>query len=390
MVNILADLVSLGDVEKRALDILPRAARGYYESGADDEQTLRENREAFRNFLIRPFALRDVSHLDPSVTIRLSPSTANPKCRPFARTFACPIGIAPSAFHRMAHDEGEIATVKAAGETGTLMICSTLSTVPLEKVAEAAPEGSTLWFQLYIYKDRTLTEQIVRRAEKAGFAALVLTVDAPMFGRRRADERNAFQLPGHLNIANFASHMEQSTLSGAEVGSSGLSQYVVSLFDSSLNWAHLRWLLQLTQLPVIVKGIVRSDDALAALKEGASAIIVSNHGGRQMDHCISTIEALPEVVTAVQGRIPVFVDGGFRSGTDVLKAIALGADFVFIGRPIIHGLTVGGKDGVKHVLRLLRTELDYAMKLSGCPSIGQIRQAKDLVVRRSHFSTAKL
>uniref|UniRef100_A0A914H1R4 FMN hydroxy acid dehydrogenase domain-containing protein n=1 Tax=Globodera rostochiensis TaxID=31243 RepID=A0A914H1R4_GLORO len=365
MVNYLADLVALGDVEKRAMDILPRAARGYYESGADDEQTLRENREAFRNFLIRPFALTDVSLLDTSVSIRFCSTAANPKCRPFSRTFVYPIGIAPTAFHRMAHDEGEIATVKAAG-------------------GRVSPGGEHSVVSA-VYLQRSDADR-ANRAEKAGFSALVLTVDAPLFGRRRADERNAFQLPDHLKIANFASHEEQSTTFGADVGSSGLAQYVLSLFDSSLNWGHLRWLIQFTELPVLVKGIVRADDALKALEAGAAGIIVSNHGGRQLDHCVSTIEALPEVVGAVKGKIPVFVDGGFRCGTDVFKALALGADLVFIGRPIIHGLAVGGKDGVKHVLRLIRTELDYAMKLSGCPSIDQIRSAKDLVVRKSHFS----
>uniref|UniRef100_A0A183BU09 (S)-2-hydroxy-acid oxidase n=1 Tax=Globodera pallida TaxID=36090 RepID=A0A183BU09_GLOPA len=362
MVNYLADLVALGDVEKRAMDILPKAARGYYESGADDEQTLRENREAFRNFLIRPFALTDVSLLDTSVSIRFSSTAANPKCRQFSRTFVYPIGIAPTAFHRMAHDEGEIATVKAAGETGTPMICSTLSTVPLEQVAELAPEGSTLWFQV-----------IVQRAEKAGFSALVLTVDAPLFGRRRADERNAFQLPDHLKW-DISPKFHNLNLKNRQF------RFARGTVD---HFRGRRGLLRLGA--VLVKGIVRADDALKALEAGAAGIIVSNHGGRQLDHCVSTIEALSEVVGAVKGKIPVFVDGGFRCGTDVFKALALGADLVFIGRPIIHGLAVGGKNGVKHVLRLIRTELDYAMKLSGCPSIDKIRSAKDLVVRKSHF-----
>uniref|UniRef100_A0A915MSZ6 FMN hydroxy acid dehydrogenase domain-containing protein n=1 Tax=Meloidogyne javanica TaxID=6303 RepID=A0A915MSZ6_MELJA len=354
------------DIEKRALEIMPLSVRGYYVSGADDEETVRENREAFRNFLLRPLVLRDVSILNTSVHFCLNtPSkSAIQKIREFKFTY--PIGIAPTAFQRMAHDQGEIATVKAASEMSVPMICSTLSTTPLEEVAKNAADNATIWFQLYIYKNRALTEKLVRRAEKAGFSALVLTVDAPHFGRRRADERNGFKLPEHLKVANF----EQESKFADNDGASGLSKYIISNFDPTLNWEVLRWLVDFSILPVIVKGIMRGDDALLAIEAGAAAIVVSNHGGRQLDCCMSTV---------------VFVDGGFRTGTDIFKALAIGAQLVFIGRPIIYGLAIGGKEGVKHVLKLLKTEFDYAMRLSGCATISQLRSQKDIVVYRNRF-----
>uniref|UniRef100_A0A914MQE4 FMN hydroxy acid dehydrogenase domain-containing protein n=1 Tax=Meloidogyne incognita TaxID=6306 RepID=A0A914MQE4_MELIC len=379
--NKLSGYISLMDIEKRALEIMPLSVRGYYVSGADDEETVRENREAFRNFLLRPLVLRDVSNLNTSVQFCLNtPSkSAIQKIREFK--FPYPIGIAPTAFQRMAHDQGEIATVKAASEMCVPMICSTLSTTPLEEVAKHASDNATIWFQLYIYKNRALTEKLVRRAEKAGFSALVLTVDAPHFGRRRADERNGFKLPEHLRVANF----EQESKFADNDGASGLTKYIISNFDPTLNWEVLRWLVDFSILPVIVKGIMRGDDALLAIEAGAAAIVVSNHGGRQLDCCMSTIDALPEIVEAVQDRVPVFVDGGFRTGTDIFKALAIGAQLVFIGRPIIYGLAIGGKEGVKHVLKLLKTEFDYAMRLSGCATISQLRSHKDIVVYRNRF-----
>uniref|UniRef100_A0A1I8C1Q9 FMN hydroxy acid dehydrogenase domain-containing protein n=1 Tax=Meloidogyne hapla TaxID=6305 RepID=A0A1I8C1Q9_MELHA len=402
----LSGYISLMDVEKRALEIMPLSVRGYYASGADDEETLRENREAFRklvkmiiHIIIRKKpvgVLRDVSILDTSVQFHLKNPSKSAKQKIKEFKFPYPIGIAPTAFQRMAHDEGEIATVKAASEMNVPMICSTLSTTPLEEVAKNA-DNNSIWFQLYIYKNRSLTEKLVRRAEKAGYSALVLTVDAPHFGRRRADERNGFKLPEHLSVANFKEESKFADNNGA----SGLTKYIISNFDPTLNWEVLRWLVDFSILPVslplenvqifclikvIVKGIMRGDDSLLAIEAGAAAIIVSNHGGRQLDHCMSTvIDVLPEIVEAVQDRVPVFVDGGFRTGTDIFKALALGAQLVFIGRPIIYGLAVGGKEGVKHVIKLLKSELDYAMRLSGCATISQLRSQKDIVVYRNRF-----
>ncbi|KAH7730585.1 hydroxyacid oxidase 1-like protein [Aphelenchoides avenae] len=213
----------------------------------------------------------------------------------------------------------------------------------------------------------------VRAAVNAGFKALVLTVDAPTMGRRRADEKNGFQLPAHLRLANFDNEKFSRTHE-ADVGASGFAKYSLDLFDMSLTWKDLRWLVDYSPIPVIVKGIVRADDAISALDAGAAAIIVSNHGGRQLDSAVST----------------VYVDGGIRSGTDILKAVVLGADMVFIGRPIIYGLAAGGCDGVKHVLGLLQTEFDYALRLSGCASIEEARGIKDLVVREDSVLTGSL
>ncbi|KAF7629983.1 FMN hydroxy acid dehydrogenase domain-containing protein [Meloidogyne graminicola] len=371
-----SNYISLKDIEKKALEILPLSIRDYYTSGADDEETLKENLKSFKNFILRPFVLRNVSNLDNSVKIILNNKKVIKEFK-----FPYPIGIAPTAFQRMAHNEGEIATIKAANEMFIPMICSTLSTTPLEEVAKNANINTTIWFQLYVYKNRLLTERLVRRAEKAGFSALVLTVDSPHFGRRRADERNEFKLPEHLRIANFE---KESTFSD-NVGASGLTKYIISNFDQTLNWEDLRWLVNFSTLPIIVKGIMRADDALLAIESGVAAIIVSNHGGRQLDHCMSTIDALPEIIEVVNDKIPVFVDGGFRSGTDIFKALAIGAKIIFIGRPIIYGLAIGGKEGVKHVLKILKTELDYAMRLSGCSSISELRSHKDIVINRNRY-----
>ncbi|KAI6186751.1 Beta-2 adrenergic receptor [Aphelenchoides besseyi] len=320
--------VDIDEVEKEAVARLPRSVLGYYVSGADDEETLARNRKMFKSYLIRPLVLRNVRELDASVQLQLKDKNGN-IC--FEKRFPYPIGIAPTALQKMAHHEGEIATARAAAFTNTLMINSTLSTTSLENVAEAA-KGGTFWFQLYIYKDRKLTESLVRRAEAAGFSALVLTVDAPIFGRRRADERNGFELPAHLE---------------------------------TLNWNDLKWLVEFSTLPVIVKGIMRADDAIESIKHGAAGLIVSNHGGRQIDSAPSTIEVLPEIAKAVNGQVPLIMDGGVRSGNDVFKALAFGAQMVLIGRPIVFGLAVGGFEGVKHVLRLIRNEFDYSLRLSG-------------------------
>ncbi|KAI6221455.1 Peroxisomal (S)-2-hydroxy-acid oxidase GLO3 [Aphelenchoides fujianensis] len=376
-----AQFVCLADVEREAIARLPRAVRDYFVSGADDEQTLARNRRAFRRLLIRPLSLRDVSRLDASVRIRLR-NGAGVVC--FDHRFPSPIAIAPTACQKLCHERGEEATAEAAAATGTLMINSTISTTPLEVVAERAA-GGVLFFQLYVYKDRPLTERLVRRAEAASFSALVLTVDAPLFGRRRADERNGFELPPHLELANFPK-MRHSEVTSSGAGQSGMAAYTRSLFDQTLNWRDLKWLVEFTKLPVIVKGIMRADDALQAVEHGAAGVVVSNHGGRQLDAAPATIEVLPEVVRAVGGRVPVFVDGGIRSGTDVFKAVALGAQAVLIGRPVVFGLTVGGAAGVKHVIGLLRDEFNHALQLSGCPSIEDVRKNNQMAIHESFYS----
>jgi 4-hydroxymandelate oxidase len=314
--------------------------------------------------------LVDVSQRDLSVEV-------------LGQTLAMPILIAPMAFQCLTHPEGEVATARIAAELGTGMVLSTLSTKRLEDVATASRQvksqtNNPLWFQLYVHRDRALTRALVERAEAAGFSALCLTVDAPVLGRRERDRRNQFTLPPGMELANLTTMADLAIPKAA--GESGLFAYFAQQLDPSLTWRDLEWLRSITELPVVVKGILRGDDARQAVDCGAKAIIVSNHGGRQLDGAIATIEALPEVVAAVGEKVEVLVDGGIRRGTDVLKALALGAKAVLIGRPVLWGLAVGKEAGGRHVLELLRDELDVAMALSGCATIQDI---DPYLVRRS-------
>ncbi|KAF5296283.1 hypothetical protein FQR65_LT10279 [Abscondita terminalis] len=272
-----------------------------------------------------------------------------------------PIGVAPTAMQRMAHPDGECATAKAAQEKGTIYILSTISTSSIEEIAEAAPEG-VKWFQLYVYKNREITKQLVQRAEIAGFKAIVLTVDAPVFGLRLSDVRNKFALPPHLKLANFEDIDKREF--GKDFVGSGINEYVAKSFDATLTWDDLKWLQNLTKLPILLKGILTAEDAVKAADMGVAGVIVSNHGARQVDGVPASIEALPEIAKAVGHRIDVYVDGGFRDGVDVFKALTLGAKMVFVGRPILWGLSYDGQKGVKKVLDILGNELDNALALT--------------------------
>jgi len=275
--------------------------------------------------------------------------------------------IAPTAFHKLACAAGEVATAKAAKAAGTLVILSSLSNTPMESVfAEAA---SPRWFQLYIYKDREITRELLHRAEAAGAEAIVLTVDAPGLGTRERDARNSFRLPDGLAVANLAPLGKGNF---PEVTGSGLAAYVRDNFKSDLSFDDLAWLVQSTRLPVVVKGVCRGDDACRAAEHGARGIVVSNHGGRQLDTAPATCEVLPHVVDAVGDECEIYVDGGIRRGSDVLKAIALGARAVLVGRPILWGLTVDGEKGALAILEILRRELDEAMLLCGCTKLADI------------------
>ena len=357
--------VNLFELEALARERLSREAYDYYASGAQDEVTLRENRAAYERLTLAYRVLVDVSRRDLSATVLGQP-------------VAMPILVAPTAFHRLAVPEGEIATARAAGAAGTVMILSTLSNTPVEEVVAAA--SGPVWFQLYVYRDRKATEGLVRRAEAAGCRALVLTVDAPYIGRRERDVRNRFHLPPGLSVANMLpvgyGDLPQAT------ADSGLAAYVSALLDPSLSWRDVAWLRSITNLPVLVKGIVRPDDALRAADAGAAGLVVSNHGGRQLDTSPATIEVLPEIADALTARgheIEVLVDGGVRRGTDVLKALALGARAVLVGRPILWGLAADGEAGAAWALRHLRDELDLAMALAGAPTLADI--TRDLVRR---------
>ena len=353
------EAINLFELEMKARELLPQTAYDHQASGANDEITLRENRVAYERITLLPHMLVDVSERHMGTTALGEP-------------VSMPILIAPTAFQGLAHPEGEVATVKAAGAAKTLMTLSTLSTFSIEEVMAVAT--GPVWFQLYVFKDRAISASLVNRAEVAGCKAIVLTVDVPLLGRRERDVRNQFKLPNHLSVKDLLSEGQESRDSTA---GSGLSPYTASLFDPALTWKDIEWLTGITKLPVLVKGILRSDDALLAVKHGASGVIVSNHGARQLDTTPATISVLPEIVDAVGGKVEVYVDGGIRRGTDVLKAIACGARAVFIGRPVLWGLASGAEAGVRYVLEMVRQEFDLAMALSGCPMLSAI--TRDLI-----------
>ncbi len=352
--------MSLFEIERVALERLSPVARDYYASGADDEITLRQNREAFERLPLHYKVLVDVGTRDLGTVV-------------LGEKIAMPVMVAPTAFHRLAHALGEIATVRAAGTAGTIMILSTLSNTAIEDVVAAA--SGPVWFQLYVYRDRAVTAALVQRVEAAGAKALVLTVDAPVLGRRERDARNRFQLPPGLSIENMLPAGMGDLPAG--VDDSGLAAYFASMVDPTLSWRDLEWLRGVTRLPLLVKGVVRPDDARRALAAGAAGVVVSNHGGRQLDTAPATIEVLPRIADAVGDRGEVLVDGGVRRGTDVVKAVALGARAVLLGRPVLWGLAVDGEHGVARVLGTVREELDRAMALCGCPDVAAI--GRDLV-----------
>jgi isopentenyl diphosphate isomerase/L-lactate dehydrogenase-like FMN-dependent dehydrogenase len=284
---------------------------------------------------------------------------------------ALPVALAPTAFNKLGHPDGEIAAARAAGAAGTLMCCSTISSTAIEDVAAAAT--GPLWFQLYVYRDREVTRDLVRRAEAAGCRALVLTVDTPRLGRRERDVRGSFTLPAGITIANLERYGTADALRWS--GSSSFTEYVHRLMDDSLTWESVDWLHDVTKLPILVKGILAAEDAETAIAHGAAGIVVSNHGGRQLDGAMATIDALPDVAHVVRGRVPVLMDGGIRRGTDVFKALALGASAVCIGRAYLWGLAADGEAGVARVLEMLRSELELAMALAGCSTVKTITPA---------------
>ncbi|XP_015516994.1 hydroxyacid oxidase 1 [Neodiprion lecontei] len=361
-------LVCIEDYEREALKRLPSIVRDYYKSGAGEEFTLRLNVDAFQKYRIKPRVLVNVANRDISTVV-------------LGHKVSMPLGVSPTAMQRMAHPDGECANVRAAAAAGTIFILSTLSTSSIEEVAEAAPKA-VKWFQLYVYKDRNVTVNLVRRAEAAGFKALVLTVDTPMFGERRADRRNKFSLPNHLRLANFVG-IKSDKINSADQ-ESGLSEYSLSLFDASLSWEDVDWLRSITHLPIVLKGVLTAEDAILGLEHGASAILVSNHGARQIDGAPASIEALPEIVKAVGSKAEVYLDGGVRQGIDVFKALALGAKMVFVGRPMLWGLTCNGEEGASSVLDILRSEIDRAYALSGCAKTRDIKPS--MVVHESVYS----
>lgn len=327
--------------EEAARAALPPEVFDYYAGGSFDELSLAANLADWASLRLRPRVLRDVRAVDPGTTILGEPVPH-------------PILVAPTAFHRLAHPEAEVATATGAAAAGARFILSTRSTTPVEEVA-AAIAGTPFWYQVYVLQDRDLTADLVRRAAAAGATALVLTADVARLGRRLRDVRNGFVLPAHLGTVES---LDRPTNLGDQ--------------DAGLTFADIGWLRDATGLPVVVKGVLRGDDARRCVDEGASGIVVSNHGGRQLDGAISGAAALVDVVRAVRDEVEVYVDGGVRRGTDVVKALALGARAVLVGRPVLWGLATGGAAGVTEVLRELVAELDLAMALCGCRTLDDV------------------
>jgi isopentenyl diphosphate isomerase/L-lactate dehydrogenase-like FMN-dependent dehydrogenase len=336
-----AHLVNLRDYEKAARQAIPRSEWDYYAGGSDDEVTLRANESAFDAWRLRPRMLIDVTSTSPKMTALGTPINM-------------PILVAPLAYQAMAHADGELATARAAAAAGTIMIASINSSYSLEDIAAAA--NGPKWLQFYVYGgDLERSVPLLRRAEAAGYGAIVLTVDRPVFGNRERDLRNDFSLPPGVRAANFCD-ADRKALSA----------------PCGITWATVEQLQQITELPVILKGVLTGEDAELAVECGVAGIMVSNHGGRQLDGVCAGIEALSEVVESVSGRCEVFCDGGIRRGTDVVKALALGARAVLVGRPVLWGLGVDGAAGVGAVLECLRGELVRAMKLLGRPTVADI------------------
>ena len=350
--------VCVSDYERLAEERVPPEVWCYFAGGAGDEVTLRENLEAFGRWRFRPRVLTDVSSVSTEIDV-------------LGTRVSMPILVAPTALHALLAPEAECATARATAAAETIMCVSTVTTRRHAEIAAAAP-GAPRWLQVYILSDRGRTEEQLDEAAECGYSAAVLTVDTPYWGRRERDLRLGFSIPDDLPVPYAESD--------PELRASGIAYVPVS---PSVSWRDVEWLAERTRMPVVVKGIVTAEDALLAVDSGASAVVVSNHGGRQLDGAPATLDALPEVVHAVRGRVPVLMDGGVRRGTDALKALALGAHAVLVGRPVLYGLAVDGEAGVQHVLELLRAETEYGLALLGCTRPEQIGRSHVQPVARS-------
>ncbi len=347
-------VVAVADYEGLARDRVSEPAWAYLSGGAADETTLEDNRAAFRRLRLRGRVLRDLSGGSTRLTL-------------LGQTFAFPILLAPVAFQKLFHPDGEMAAALAASAVQAGMVVSTQASVPLEEIARDA--RAPLWFQLYVQPDRGFTADLARRAEAAGYGALVVTVDAPVNGPRNREQRAGFALPAGIEAINLRGMSAPPASAPADNGAMLLGG---PLLASAATWRDLDWLRTLTRLPILLKGIMTGDDAARAVDAGIDGIVVSNHGGRTLDSLPATIDVLPEVAAAVAGRIPVLLDGGIRRGSDALMALALGATAVLVGRPYVYGLAAAGAIGVAHVVQILRAELETAMALTGCRDLASI------------------
>jgi isopentenyl diphosphate isomerase/L-lactate dehydrogenase-like FMN-dependent dehydrogenase len=347
------DWINAAGAEREGLEKLERGPRDYFAGGAGDEVTLRENVEAWGRWRLRPRVLEGLGEVDTSTEV-------------LGKPVAMPVLVAPVAYQRMAHPEAEAGMARGAAAAGTVMCLSTLSNTRPSEVAAAAPEGRR-WFQLYAFKDAGVTRALVEEAVDSGFEAILLTVDAPPGGNRERDRRNGFTMPIELGTPG---------LTAATGGQEALSiEEIFARMNHSLTWADVERLASECGVPVFVKGVLTAEDAGLALEHGAAGVVVSNHGGRQLDRSLSTAEALPEVAAALGGRGTLLVDGGIRRGVDVATALALGADAVLVGRPALWALAAGGKEGVAKVLELLREELELTLTLLGCASPSRLTRA---------------
>ncbi|WP_050515336.1 alpha-hydroxy acid oxidase [Streptomyces rimosus] len=356
-----AELLTLEDVERAAAAVLPAGVRDFVAGGSGRERTLAANRAAFDRIFLRPRVLRDVSHRSTATEL-------------LGRPVSMPVAIAPVAYQGLVHPEGELAAARAAKAAGVPFTVSTLSTVPVEEITAL---GGDVWFQLYWLREPGRALELARRAEDAGCTALMLTVDVPWMGRRLRDVRNEFTLPDHVRAA----HLDGGGASAAHHRTAGASAVAVHTgreFSSSLTWSHVAELRASTRLPLLLKGVLAPEDAVRAAEFGVDAVVVSNHGGRQLDSALPSVEALPEIAGAVGGDCRVLLDSGVRSGTDVLKALALGASGVLVGRPPVWGLAVAGEDGVRRVLGLLAGELADALGLAGCATVADARRLRSV------------
>lgn len=386
--------LTITELEALAYERMDKQTRDYYNEGADCGSTLAENMAAYRKYRIRPRVLRDISSIDTTLPI-------------FGHTNSVPFGVAPTAMQCLAHGDGELGTARACREKGIVMGLSSFSTTTLEDVAAASGHNPNV-LQLYLFEEREHSRKLINRAKKAGYKAVLLTVDTPMLGRRNLEIRNQFKLPSHLSIANFAEQGEDQDLAadknesddqhcmntsrprakpkerrpsaagysdgGKRTAPTGPITFHTHAANPTLRWEEtIPWLKKVcAPMQVWVKGIATSEDALLAVHHDVDGIVVSNHGGRQLNGALATLDALPEVVAAVQGKVPVHVDGGIRHGTDIFKALALGADFCWVGRPVLWGLAYDGQQGVELCLRLLMDEFRLCMGLAGVTSVKDI------------------
>ena len=340
-------LATVLDFEPVARQTMSQMAYDYVAGGAGDEITLRDNIQAFDRLRLHPRVLTDVSQIDTKTTI-------------LGQSLDFPILLAPTAYHRLVHPEGELATVRGAAKAGATMVASSFATTAIEDMSRAT--SAPLWFQLYVVSDRGFTKALVQRAEAAGCRALLVTVDTPVIGMRHRETRADFKLPPGLERSNYRG---LGTTAATTSHRPTEREIYSAVLDPTLTWKEIDWIRSFARVPVVIKGVLSPLDAERAVSAGIAGLVVSNHGARNLDTLPATIDALPRVVDAVKGRVPLLLDGGVRRGTDVLKALALGASAVLIGRPYLYGLAAHGADGVATVVTMLRTELEMAMALTG-------------------------